>query len=718
MKHEQLIDLVEQLTLPEKIGQLQQLTGDFFIDRETAITGPMKEYGLDENLLHQAGSVLGLSGAADLIEVQKNYIEKSRLGIPLLFMADIIHGYRTIFPIPLGLACSWNPELVEKTAQVAAKESAVSGLHVTFSPMVDLVRDPRWGRVMESTGEDPYLNQLYGKAFVNGYQGKDLTNDHERIAACVKHFAGYGAPEGGREYNTVDISEWEFRDFYLPAYAEAIQAGSKLVMTAFNILEGIPATANKKLMRDILRKELKFNGVLISDWAAIKELIPHGVAADEAEAAELAIEAGVDIEMMTFCYHHFLQELVEEGLIEQGLIDEAVLRILELKNDLGLFENPYRGADEQKEAEVVYSEEHQQIALKAAEESIVLLKNNGSLPLKIEDKIAVIGPVANSTDLLGNWSWKGDRSETQTLTSALSIYYPHLLEAQGCGVLDGSSTQLEEALEIAKNADKIILALGESADMVGEGASVTNLQLPECQLNLLNEISKLNKTIVLVLINGRPLDLSDVSEKCDAILEAWFPGSKGAEAVANILVGNTVPQGKLTMSFPRNIGQIPVYYNAFNTGRPTELLGTEGRYISKYVDVPNTPLFPFGFGLSYTSFDYQDLQLSSKEMKMENGEITASVTIRNTGNHDGVETIQWYIRDLVGKVVRPVKELKGFEKIHLKKNESKQITFTITTDQLTYIHSDFKKTIEPGEFILMVGGDSENILQERLSLVL
>jgi len=560
-------------------------------------------------------------------------------------MADVVHGYKTIFPFPLAMGCSWNLELAERSAPIAAKEAAVSGIHVTFAPMVDLVRDPRWGRVMESTGEDPYLNSQFSRALVRGFQGSNLKNDTLSVAACVKHFAGYGAAEGGRDYNTVNMSERQLRESYLPAYKAALDEGCEMVMTAFNTIDGVPATGNEWLMRELLRSEWGFNGVLISDWGAVKELIPHGIAENEKEAASKAIGAGVDIEMMTACYDRYLKELIEEGVVEESILDEAVMRILTLKEKLGLFDNPYRGASERLEKEVIMCEEHRRQARELAEKSCVLLKNNGILPLDKEKRVAVIGPFANSDDILGPWSWLGDRKQAVTLYNGMQKNSSYITFAQGCEVESGTTEQLEEAIHVAKQADVIVLALGEHSEMSGEAGCRADIQLPLAQLQLIKEMKKVKKSIVTVLFNGRPLDLHGVMEESDAILEAWYPGTEGGAAIANLLFGMCTPSGKLTMSFPYSAGQIPVYYNAFNTGRPKDAPDAQERYVSQYLDIPNEPLLPFGFGLSYTTFRYRNGTLS--EQKLKKGEtISLSVEITNIGEREGDEIVQLYISDV------------------------------------------------------------------------
>lgn len=708
MQTAELEGLLSQMTREEKVTQLLQLAAGFYIDLD-AVTGPIEEMGLTEKMIENAGTVLGISGAENVIRTQKSYLEKNRLGIPLIFMADVIHGYKTIFPIPLALGSSWNTELAEETARIAALESAVSGLHVTFSPMVDLVRDPRWGRVMESTGEDAFLNAELAKAFVRGYQGTDLKNDFERVAACVKHFAAYGAPIAGREYNTVNMSERQLRESYLPGYKAALDEGAKLVMTAFNTVDGVPATANKWLMRD-------FNGVLISDWGAVKELVPHGVAADEKEAAILALNASVDIEMMTMCYMDTLEASIEAGEIEEALVDEAVLRILNLKNDLGLFENPYRGADAEKEKAVVLSEEHRSLARKAAEESIVLLKNEGVLPLKQNQKIALIGPGAESKDILGAWAWQGESEKAISLAEGLAQHVPaeQLLIAKGCDILSGTQAEMDAAVVVAKEADVIVLALGENSDMSGEAASRSDIRLPKIQLELLAQLKSVGKPIIVTLFNGRPLDIHEL--EVAGIVEAWFPGTEGGAALANILMGAVNPSAKLSMSFPYNVGQVPVYYNPDNTGRPELGRSVDEKYVSKYLDSPNEALYPFGFGLSYTSFSYSDMTLSATELK-DSETLTVEVTVKNSGKYAGKEIVQLYLRDIVGEVVRPVKELKGYQKIELAAGAEKTVSFKVTEEQLRYVHQDCSFSSDSGVFEVMVGPSSAEVQSARFKLI-
>lgn len=710
--HLDLQELLNKMTLEEKIAQLVQLATPFFhgANDQGEITGPMKEMNMTEEIIKNTGSVLGASGANQIKAIQEHHLNNSRLRIPLLFMSDIVHGFRTIFPIPLAMGCSWDMELAEKSAEIAAKEAAVSGIHVTFAPMVDLVRDPRWGRVLETTGEDPYLNSQFARAQVRGFQGESL-DDLNRVAACVKHFAAYGAAEGGRDYNTVNMSERELREMHLPAYQAALEEGCEMVMAAFNTVDGIPATGNKKLMRQLLRDELKFDGVLISDWGAVKELIPHGVATNEAEAALKSIEAGIDIEMMTTCYVDHLKSMTTNGLIDVKLIDEAVLRILSLKKKLGLFENPFRAADQKLEQDIVLSEDHRHASYHLATKSCVLLKNeNETLPLRKEQRIALIGPFADSGDILGAWSWKGSKEEATTLLKGLQrkIDPSFIHTATGSFIESSSDELLKEAYEIASRSEIIVLALGEASEMSGEAGSRTNIQLPQAQLELFHALKKTGKPVVVVLFNGRPLDITEITIKADAVLEAWYPGTEGGTAIADLLIGEVNPSGKLTMSFPYSVGQVPVYYNHFNTGRPKDAPDAQERYASQYLDSPNKPLFSFGYGLSYTTYSYQNMRLSSDTLST-NGEIIASIDVTNTGKIEGEEIVQLYIQDAVGEVVRPLKELKGFVKVSLKPGETENVQFTIIAEQLRYTHADLTFSSDPGQFNVYIGPNSEEV---------
>jgi len=710
-KQPDLQQILRQMTLDEKIAQLIQLAVPFYEGAKDGglITGPMASLGIDETTVHNSGSVLGMAGAQEVINVQQTHLEKNRHGIPLLMMADIVHGFKTIFPVPLAIGCSWDMELAERSAEIAAKEASVSGVHVTYAPMVDLVRDPRWGRVMESTGEDPYLNSEFARAFVRGFQGDDLSADTDRVAACVKHFAAYGAAEAGRDYNTVDLSDRQMREFYLPAYKAALDEGCEMVMTSFNTVDGVPATGNAKLMRKLLREEWGFDGILISDWGAVKELIAHGIAADEREAALKAMKAGVDIEMMTSCYVKHLSELIESKEIDEALIDEAVLRILTLKKKLGLFDNPYRAADPQRESEIVFCDEHRRAARELAVKSCVLLKNEGVLPLDKKRKIALIGPFATSGDVLGPWSWTGSKDDAIKLADGMRSKLAgsaELLVAESCGIETAEAQQWQAALAAAQEADTVVLALGEHSDMSGEAGCRADIRLPQVQLELVRSIRSLGKPTVVVLFNGRPLDLHGVYDEADAILEAWFPGSEAGDAVADLLFGDANPSGRLTMSFPYSVGQVPVYYNAYNTGRPQGAPDAQVRYVSQYLDIPNEPLLPFGFGLSYADFEYSDARLSSDEMT-SSSTLSVSVKVANKGAIAGVETVQLYVRDLSGEVVRPVKELKAFRKVSLQPGESCVVEFTLEEPQLRYYHSDLTHSSDAGAFIAYVGPNSQ-----------
>ncbi|WP_188732961.1 glycoside hydrolase family 3 N-terminal domain-containing protein [Oceanobacillus neutriphilus] len=714
LKKQHLEDLLKQMTIDEKIGQLSQLATPFFKGSTESgkITGPLEQLNISDDLVKNTGSVLGASGAKEIRNIQEQHLKDHRLSIPLLFMSDIIHGYETIFPVPLGIGSSWDIELAEKSAEIAAKESAVSGIHVTFAPMVDLVRDPRWGRVMESTGEDSYLNSEFAKAQVRGFQGEDLTKDLHRLAACVKHFAAYGAAEAGRDYNTVNMSERQLREIYLPAFQAALDAGSKLVMTSFNTVDGIPATGNKKLMRDILRDEWGFDGVTITDWGALKELIPHGVAEDESEAAYKAIQAGVDIEMMTTCYPDHLKNLIENKEVEEELLNDAVRRILQLKNELGLFENPYRGLSEENEEKVILNEEHRKVAKELAAKSCVLLQNNNNtLPINTSQKVALIGPFAENNDILGPWSWKGNKDIAVTLTKGIEKRLNNknqFIVAKGSEIESITKEQLQNAISAAEQSDIIVLALGEHSDMSGEAGSRSNIKLPDAQLQLVDEIYQLGKPTVAVLFNGRPLDLHGVFDKTDAVLEAWFPGTEGGTAITEILYGDVNPSGKLSMSFPYSVGQVPVYYNHYNTGRPQGASDAQVRYVSQFLDIPNEPLFPFGYGLSYTTFSYQNMRLSAPGITPDDT-LQVKITVKNTGKIAGDETVQLYVRDMVGEVVRPLKELKGFKKIHLKPQEEMDVTFELTEKQLRYYHSDLNYDSDNGKFEVYVGPNSKEV---------
>ncbi|MCF1586201.1 beta-glucosidase BglX [Tetragenococcus koreensis] len=715
MQKVQLKELLEEMTIDEKIDQLLQLSADFYSEKAEERTGPMADLAIEQANIDQAGTILGVSGAQEAIRIQKEYMAKHRLHIPAILMADIIHGFRTIFPIPLAIGSSWDESLVKQMAEISAQEAAVSGLHVTFSPMVDLVRDPRWGRVMESTGEDSYLNARLARAMVKGYQGNDLKNDFTRVASCVKHFAAYGAPIAGRDYNTVNMSERQLRGKYLTGYQEAINAGAKLVMTSFNTVDGMPATGNKWLINKLLRKEFGFSGVVISDFGSVKELVAHGVAENEKEAAQLALSAGVDIEMMTSCYAHALKELISEEKITEANLNEAVWRVLVLKNDLGLFEHPYRGADVAQEKMLVLSEEHRQKARETAQKTIVLLKNQEKvLPLSKEETIAILGPGTTSQDILGSWSWQGQKKEAISLHTGAKQYTNNLLYANEIyDYFEPTQKAFDEAIELAKKADKVVLALGETDWMSGEAASRSDIRLPQSQRILFDEIRKVANKVVVTLYNGRPLDLS-VLDSADAIVEAWFPGTEGGQALADILWGAVNPSGRLSMSFPASVGQVPIYYDVDSTGRPYEVSPQE-KYVSKYLDESVYAKYPFGFGLSYSSVEYNGLKLDKQTLEV--GEVLqVTVTLNNLSEKATRETVQLYIRDVVGEVVRPIKELKAFHQVEIAAGKSKEVQFEIDESMLRYIHRDQTSRSDEGLFECLVGPNSRDLLQKEFYL--
>ncbi|MEA4935180.1 MAG: beta-glucosidase BglX [Paludibacter sp.] len=698
--------VLKLMTLEEKIGQMVLYTSDW------DVTGPTLRQGYLEDIRKgNCGNIFNAHTAAYTRKLQKIAVEESRLGIPLLFGYDVIHGHKTIFPISLGESASWDMAAIEKSARVSAIEAAASGINWTFAPMVDISVDPRWGRVSEGAGEDPFLGSRIAEARVRGFQGPDNDlSDTLTILACVKHFAAYGAPQGGRDYNTVDMSERVFRDIYLPPYKAAIDAGVMSVMSSFNEYDGVPATGSKYLLTDLLRKELGFKGFVVTDYTSINEMVHHGVVKDDAEAGLLAINAGVDMDMQGEVYFKYLKKQVEEGLVKESQIDDAVRRILKIKFKLGLFDDPYRYCNEDREKRLVYAPEHLETALDVAKKSMVLLKNdNQALPLKKGEKIAVIGELATSTrDLLGSWKAAGDWNFMHSVLDEIKAYNgeSNVMYADGCKKNGDDRSGFAKALGVSLFADKIVMVIGEDWEWTGEAASRTSIKVPGVQTELLERLSKLNKPVIVVLMNGRPLDLTRENELADAMLEAWYPGTMGGKAVTQVLFGEYNPSGKLTMSFPMNVGQVPLYYYAKNTGRPIYL--PNDKYKSKYIDSPNDPMFPFGYGLSYTSFVYSDIKLSSGELT-EKGGIKATVAVTNNGGHDGEEVVQCYVRDLVGSVTRPVKELKGFEKISLKAGETKTVTFEITPEMLAFHRQDMTYGTEPGDFQLFIGGNSRDV---------
>ena len=701
------------MTLDEKIGQMVLYASD------GDITGSSIKSGLlDEIRKGNCGNILNAYTTAHTRKLQKIAVEESRLHIPLLFGYDVIHGYKTIFPISLGESCSWDLEAVEKSAHVAAIEAAASGVNWTFAPMCDISVEPRWGRVSEGAGEDPFLGAKIAAARVHGFQGRDNNlADTSTILACVKHFAAYGAPQAGRDYNTVDMSRRVFLDTYLPPYKAAIEAGALSVMTSFNELDGVPATANKYLLSDLLRSEIGFKGLVVTDYTSINEMVNHGVAANEAEAGLLAVKAGVDMDMQGEVYFKYLKKQVEDGLVAPKMIDDAVRRILGVKFLLGLFDDPYRYCNEAREKKLIYAPEHLEAALDVAKKSMVLLKNKSQvLPLKKGEKIALIGKLATSKrDLLGSWKAVGDTINMNSILDEFKIFNgdANVIYAEGCKKMGDDRSGFAAALAASRRADKIVMVIGEDSEWSGEAASRTSIQVPGVQTELLEKLKTLNKPIVVVLMNGRPLDLTKENELADAMLESWFPGTMGGKAITHVLFGEYNPSGKLTMTFPRNLGQVPIFYYQKNTGRPIYL--PNPKYKSRYIDCPNDPLFPFGFGLSYTTFAYSDIKLSTNELT-EKGELKVSVNVTNTGGIAGDEVVQCYVRDLVGSITRPVKELKGFQKISLNIGESKVVNFTIKPEMLAFHRADMSYGTEPGDYKLFVGGNSRDVKETSFKL--
>ena len=725
MNKKELLCLISKMSLTEKAMQMTQLAAGLICHTQLAnLTGPFREWSFTDEELEWTGSVLGANGAEYLMKIQKEYLEKSEKKIPLMFMEDVIHGFSTIFPIPLAQSCSFRPELVEEAAYATAKEASAAGVHVTFSPMADLVRDPRWGRVMEAPGEDPYLAGVIAAAMVRGYQGDDISAK-DRMAACVKHFAGYGQPEGGREYNTVDMSKGVLREFYLPAYKKAIEAGAALVMASFNTIERVPATCSTYLLRKILREDWKFDGVVISDYSAMDEIMNHSVAADAYEAGEKCIKAGMDIEMMSGVYEQSLQKLIDEESITMEEVDECVLRILELKNKLGLFENPYKGANPELEKKLCCCEEHRDVARRLAAESMVLLKNEGVLPLTENQTIGLAGPMAATGNILGGWHCVGKMEDAVTLENGMrAVLGERLVTSMTTpferGVKD-ISDEAALAADTLKDCEVCVVAVGEPEWETGEAASKTCLRLSPNQEKLIHTLKAAGKKVVTLLFTGRPMDIASVAEVSDAVLQVWFPGTEGGNAAADILFGKVNPSARQSMSFPRNVGQIPVYYNCYNTGRPK--VREEDWYTSKYLDCPNEPLYPFGYGLSYTSFGYSGLEVNTNEAPrkdgtkahcLEKGTVKASVVVKNEGTRAGETVVQLYIRDVSGSVVRPLKELKGFQKIMLEPGEERKIEFAVTKEMLSFYNNEEEFVFEKGFFDIMLGEHSGDVLTERI----
>lgn len=726
--------LMKKMTLEEKIGQLN-LPGSGDI-----VTGQAQSSDIAKKIKEgKVGGLFNIKSVAKIRDVQKVAVEQSRLKIPLIFGMDVIHGYETVFPIPLGLSCSWDMKLIENSARIAAVEASADGINWTFSPMVDIARDPRWGRIAEGNGEDAFLGSQIAKAMVKGYQGTDLTKNNT-IMSCVKHYALYGAAEAGRDYGTTDMSRQRMYNEYFPPYKAAVDAGAGSVMASFNEIDGVPATANKWLLTDVLRKQWGFKGFLVTDYTGINEMIEHGIGDLQAVSAR-ALMAGIDMDMVGEGILLTTQKSLKEGKVTLAQIDAACRRILEAKYKLGLFDDPYKYCDENRAKTEIFTTEHRQIARSTAAQSFVLLKNQSNvLPLKKSGTIALIGPLAdNKENMPGTWSVAANFDKaTSVLTGLKEVAGDKvkILTARGSNLDEDSLFEeragmfgkslrrdsrpaqviLQEALDIANQSDVIVAALGESAEMSGESSSRSNIEIPKIQQDLLKALLKTGKPVVLVLFTGRPLALKWENDNVPAILNVWFGGSEAGYAIADVLFGNINPSGKLSTTFPQNVGQIPLFYNHKNTGRPLE----EGKWFSKfranYLDVSNDPVYPFGYGLSYTSFAYSDIKLSSTSLKGKQT-LTASVTVTNTGKYDGKEVVQLYIRDVVGSVTRPVKELKGFQKIELKAGETKTVSFSITPEDLKFYNYDLKYDWEAGDFEIMIGGNSRDVKKGKVNWI-
>lgn len=720
-------DLMDKMTIREKLGQLNLPSGG------DLVTGSVMNSELSDMIRkEEIGGFFNVKGIKKIYDLQRLAVEETRLKIPLIVGADVIHGYETIFPIPLALSCSWDTLAIQRMARISAIEASADGICWTFSPMVDICRDARWGRIAEGSGEDPYLGSLLAKAYVHGYQGVSMQGKDE-ILSCVKHFALYGASEAGKDYNTVDMSHLRMYNEYFAPYRAAVEAGVGSVMSSFNIVDGIPATANKWLLTDVLRDEWGFQGLLVTDYNSIAEMAIHGVAPLK-EASVRALQAGTDMDMVSCGFLNTLEESLKEGKVTEAQIDAACRRVLEAKYKLGLFADPYKYCDTLRAEKELYTPEHRAVAREVAAETFVLLKNeNHLLPLEEKGKIALIGPMADArNNMCGMWSMTCTPSGHGTLLEGIrsavgdkaeilyakgsNVYYDAEMEKGAAGIrpLERGNDQqlLAEALRTAARADVIVAAVGECAEMSGESPSRTNLEIPDAQQELLKALVKTGKPVVLLLFTGRPLVLNWESEHIPSILNVWFGGSETGDAVADVLFGKAVPCGKLTTTFPRSVGQLPLFYNHLNTGRPDPDNGVFNRYASNYLDESNEPLYPFGYGLSYTDFVYGNLQLSSETLP-KNGNLTASVTVTNNGNYDGYETVQLYLRDIYAEVARPVKELKGFDRIFLKKGESREVKFVLTEDDLKFYNSGLQYIYEPGEFDVMIGTNSRDVQTKR-----
>jgi len=705
--------LMALMTVDEKIGQLVLYSSSW------DVTGPVTPGNvMDDIRSGKCGSMFNAITSSFNRKLQEVAVNETRLGIPLLFGYDVVHGYKTIFPVPLGEAASWDTAMIRKVSAVAARETAAAGINWTYAPMVDVSRDPRWGRVTEGAGEDPFLGACIAEARVKGFQGKDLSSV-ETVMACVKHYAAYGAPIGGRDYNSVDMSDRELREVYLPPYKAAVDAGVWSVMTAFNDLNGVPCTGNNYLLNEILRKEWGFRGFTVSDYSSAGELVSHGFAADDKEAAFRAFTGGLTMDMQSGVYRDHLKELLDEGRISQEDIDAAVRSVLETKFRLGLFDDPYRYCDSAREVQSIMTPEHFRLARDMAVKSMVLLKNDKQvLPLERGKKIAVIGPFVNAREgLLGAWRASGDYSVIKTIAEAMTETGDGKVSVtEGCGYDQPVEGGLKRAVSLARSSDIVVLVLGEPFYWSGEATSKTDISMPAAQVELLKAVKATGKPVVMVLMNGRPMTIPDEVALADAVLEAWYPGSSGAEALADILFGAVNPSGKLTMTFPLNVGQIPIYYSYKNTGRPYAPEKPQWRWQTRYVDCSGDPLFPFGFGLSYTSFEYSDLHLSTGELSVKDT-LEIRVTVSNSGKYDGEEVVQLYIRDLVGSVTRPVKELKGFRKILIKTGEAEEVVFKLTAEDLKFYDISMNYLAEPGEFKVFVGSSSRDLLESSFTLI-
>ena len=726
-------NLMKQMTLDEKIGQLNLVTPG------GAVTGSVVSSDVESKIRKgQVGGLFGITGPDKIRRAQELAVNNSRLKIPLLFGLDVIHGHQTVFPIPLGLSCSWDMELIEKSARIAAIEGTADGLNWTFSPMVDIARDPRWGRVSEGSGEDPYLGSQIAKAMVKGYQGTDLSKDNTMLA-CVKHFALYGAAEAGRDYNTVDMSKVRMYNDYLPPYKAAVDAGVATVMSSFNVIDGIPATGNKWLLSDVLRKQWGFKGMVVSDYTSINEMSNHGLG-DLQQVSQLSLNAGLDMDMVGEGFLTTTKKSLSEGKVTQKQIDDACKRVLDAKYKLGLFDDPYRYCNEERARTEILSEAHRKAGREIAARSFVLLKNdNQLLPLKKSGTIALVGPLADSRrNMLGTWSVGGDWQKAVTVIEGIKSVAgagTNINYAKGANISDDTTfakkvnvfgveididkrsadDMIKEAVEAAGKSDVIVAVMGEAADMTGEASSMADIGLPESQKNLLKALAKTGKPIVLVLFNGRPMTLKWENDNIPAILDVWFGGTESGNAVADVLFGNYNPSGKLSMSFPVHVGQVPVYHSQLNTGRPYNHEAFS-KFKSNYLDIPNEPLYPFGYGLSYSKFSYGDVKLSANTLSTGQT-IKASITVSNSGSFDAIETVQLYIRDVVGTISRPMKELKGFKKVALKAGESKTVEFTISVNDLKFYNSDLKYAAEPGDFKLFIGGNSRDTKEASFKLL-